>query len=463
MSTSRRSFLKGALLAGAGFAGLGIYLGLRHQSSSFVEGDGGFGPLIADPDGILDLPEGFNYRVISRLHDPMSDGLLTPGFPDGMACFAGSGNELVLVRNHELQIHETDVSPFGADGALLDRLGEDRFFDYGRDGQPSIGGTTTLVIDAASRQKTHDFLSLIGTSNNCAGGPTPWGSWLSCEEFPFSRADQYTRKHGYVFEVPSAHRGGPVDPVPLRALGRFEHEAAAIDPDTGIVYLTEDKNDSLIYRLLPTELGNLRAGGKLQALALVDLPRADLRNWDGPMSVTVNQSFSTEWIDLENVDPDEDDLRLRGHAAGAAIFARGEGMWFADGKLYFTCTSAGPGKLGQIWSYVPSPFEGGGEEASKPGQLVLFAQPEDNQLLENCDNLTVAPWGDLFVCEDGPAVDFIRVIRPNGQLFTFAKNALSDAEFAGICFSPDGQTMFANMQDDHLTIAVWGPWDKLRA
>src|SRR3546814_2570640 len=127
----------------------------------------------------------------------------------------------------------------------------------------------------AAGEVKSEHLSLAGTAINCAGGVTPWGSWLSCEE-AFLDSD---KPHGYVFEVPASARG-MVDPLPLKALGRFRHEAAAVDPRTGIVYLTEDRDDGLFYRLLPERKGRLAAGGRFQVLAFSERERGrDARNW----------------------------------------------------------------------------------------------------------------------------------------------------------------------------------------
>ena len=164
------------------------------------------------------------------------------------------------------------------------------------------------------------------------------------------------------------------------------------------------------------------------------------------------------WIDLDDVDPIDNNLRLRGAASGAATFARGEGLCAAGDRFAFTCTIGGPARIGQVFTYKPSPFEGTATEKDEPGQLTLIAEAEESSLLRNCDNLTMAPWGDLIVCED--TIDHCGLvgIRPDGSQYPMADNAYSTSELAGVCFSPDGNTMFVNVQYPGMTLAITGPW-----
>ncbi|MEE9196149.1 MAG: alkaline phosphatase PhoX, partial [Alphaproteobacteria bacterium] len=282
-------------------------------------------------------------------------------------------------------------------------------------------------------------------------------SWLTCEETTRLAGDDRQKDHGYIFEVPARADGGLVDALPLVAMGRFQHEAAAVDPKTGIVYMTEDQRDSLFYRFRPDKPGDLAAGGGLQALAVKDRKRLDTTNHEAE-TVKPGQPMETYWVDLDDPESQDDSLRARGRAAGAAIFVRGEGMWYGNDGVYFDTTEGGELQLGQVWYYQPSPDEGEANEAEAPGRLTLFLEPNDPSLMDKPDNLTVAPWGDLIVCEDGNLGDYIRGVTPAGELYTLARNDASHGEFAGACFTPDGETLLVNMQADQLTVAIWGPW-----
>lgn len=438
------------------------FLGLRSALAAAAPADAGFGALRADPERILDLPKGFRYRVISRAGEEMSDGLLVPGGADGMAAFVGVDDRVVLVRNHELDA-ERGLEAGTAFGAGDERLGKtlarERLYDAGGSG-PSYGGTTTLIYDPHRNHVESQYLSLAGTVRNCAGGVTPWGSWLSCEEDLSGPDAGHARSHGYVFEVPALHRG-TVDPRPLKAMGRFNHEAAAVDPQSGAVYLTEDRADGLFYRFLPQERGRLAAGGRLQALAIVGWTAADTRGWRaGADTCDRGRAYRVRWVDLQGVDAPGDTLRLRGHARGAAIFARGEGLWWGNNECYFTCTSGGAARAGQIFRYRPSPAEGTAEERHLPATLELFVESEDAATFDHGDNLTVAPWGDLLVCEDAKRACGLVGVRPDGSRYRLAHNPYNESELAGVCFAPDGRTLFVNLQWAGLTLAITGPFPR---
>ncbi|WP_420432348.1 alkaline phosphatase PhoX [Hyphobacterium sp.] len=457
----RRQFLKSGAAASAAFSGLALLSGCRQRAHAITITPPNLAP---DPERLLDLPRGFSYSVISTEGDRMSDGLVTPGEFDGMAAF-DMPDGLTLVRNHELNPRQNGRSAFPDQSATDAGQELAKFYDPGQDGAGLPGGTTTLVLDPSTLEVRQHFLSLAGTYNNCAGGPTPWGSWLSCEETTGRAGGRMSRDHGYVFEVPAAARE-LVEARPLRALGRFRHEAVCVDPRTGIVYLTEDAYDaSLFYRFIPYEPGNLAGGGCLQALKIANASGFDTRNWND-QSIAQGDSLRVEWMDIEQPDNLHSDIALRHIAAGAAHFTRGEGLWFGDNELYFTCTDGGAERLGQIFRYTPSPHEGGAGEPDSPGRLELFIESPGDGAMENCDNLCIAPWGDLIVAEDGPSEQYIRGVTPGGRIYTIARNAFSEqsgySEFCGPCFSPDGSILFVNVQSEpSRTFAIRGPWHAL--
>ena len=452
----RRSF--GLSLAAMGFAGLAA------RAAGAAPSISGYGALVADPAGLLDLPAGFGYRVISSAGDTMDDGLRVPDRADGMGAFRIDPRRTALVRNHELSAKALGdgPSPKAAPGVA-------RAFDRNDAGQALPGGTTTLVYDHVSGKVERQYLSLAGTIRNCAGGTTPWGSWLSCEEDVTRAGSGVAQDHGWVFEVPAAH-SGLVDPVPLKAMGRFNHEATAVDPATGIVYLTEDREDGLFYRFLPDARGDLRKGGRLQALGLVAAPEgSDSRNRKAADFAT-GAVHAVRWIDLDDVGSPADNLRQRGHRQGATLFARGEGVHFGRGndgrgELFFCCTSGGAAKLGQVMRYRPSRFEGQSGETAEPGKVALFVESSDAATFNYGDNLTIAPNGHLIVCEDQytPIVDnHLRGVTPAGALYDFARLRWQ-TELAGACFSPDGATLFVNVYSPARTLAITGPWGAIKA
>ncbi len=425
----------------------------------------GLGPLVPGPNRLLDVPEGFSVHVVSRVGDAMSDGLQVPAAHDGMAAFPGADGRVILVCNHEMVSSFPEYSAFGTGFAALPDAVKDKVYDWGGEITPGAGGTTTTIYNMQQKRTERQFLSLAGTELNCAGGPTPWGSWLSCEEtfssagtsFESGRKLVRNERHGYIFEVP-ADATELVAAVPLREMGRFEHEAAAVHAASGIVYLTEDQYHSLFYRFIPNVPGKLREGGRLQALSVVGQPSFRTHNWGIRPDLTPRDSLPVAWIDLDDVDPVEDDLRSRGAALGAAMFARGEGLAVAGDDFVFTCTIGGRARLGQVFRYTPSPHEGQAAETDAPGRLQLVAEAREDSLLRHADNLTMAPWGDLVVCEDTTSHCGLVGIRPDGSQYAIADNPYTNSELAGVCFSPDGSTMFVNIQYPGMTVAITGPW-----
>lgn len=432
MAISRRNFLT---LAGVGTATTVLASPLKQAYSRLAAGQSvagkGFGSLVRDPQGILDLPPGWHYKVLSRTGRLMSDGTAVPTRHDGMAAFAGDKGTVILVRNHELSPHHSPAV----------KAAKDKKYD-----PLCQGGTTTLIADR-DRNLIAEFVSLAGTNRNCAGGTTPWGSWISCEEDTstpktYAPGDPRTvaLKHGYNFEVPA--KGAIAEPFPLVAMGRFRHEAIAIDPKTGYVYQTEDREDSCFYRFRPHQPGNLQAGGILEALVIADMPRADTS-----ANFPIGEPKRVQWVVLEDIDPQEDTLRHEAQAKGAAIFKRGEGLCLGDDEVYWTCTNGGKAGKGQIFRYHLS-----------RATVELFVESPGAGVLDYPDNLILSPFGDLIACEDGVGEQFLVGITPRGECYHLARNALNNSELAGVCFSPDGQTMFVNIYEPGLTLAIWGNW-----
>lgn len=452
--------------AALAFSGLArnVHAQTAPEPETYINEVHGYGPLVKDPNGLFDLPEGFEYEVVSQGGETMDDGLLAPGQFDGMGCFPLEGSRVALVRNHELTPKSRTHFNWGPGGFNQERLhllDASKAYDTYKDGTVLPGGTTTVIYDLATRRVVRQFMSLAGTATNCCGGQTPWGSWLTCEETEAAPdIDNVTKEHGYVFEVP-ANAHGLVDPVPLKAMGRFEHEAVCIDPRTGIAYLTEDKEDGLFYRFIPNVPGKLAEGGKLQAMGFKDAPGIDTSNniervW------SVGDWRDVVWFDLDDVESPKGDLRMRGRAAGAAIFNGGEGIHFADGEMYFTLKDGGPIKRGQIMRYYPSLDEGKRGERRRPGRVQLFVESLDEKKMNMGDNLTVAPWGHLIVCEDNYSREIrnhLKGVTPLGKLYTIGRNVFQgNSELAGCSFSPDASVLFVNIQFPGITLAIRGPW-----
>jgi secreted PhoX family phosphatase len=437
----RRGFLThSARLMGGGlsaFAALqAMGCGGRQRPAPTV----GYGPLEqAGPE--LALPPGFQYRIIGVQGSPMSDGRPTPPMHDGMAAFALPNGHIRLIRNHEVGSGAVSGAAIGDPARAYDPL--------------ASGGTTSLEIDPNTREVVRDFVSLSGTVRNCAGGPTPWQSWITCEEDFRDQRQGYQRRHGYVFDVPvAAERDVPAEPLP--ALGRFIHEAIAVDPVTGIVYETEDQRQAGFYRFVPD--GAYQPGqrpnlseGRLQMLAVRDRPR-----YDTGSGQAAGATLPVTWVDISDPDPagtsvEANAVFRQGWDRGAARFARIEGCWHENDSIYFSCTSGGDAELGQIWRHRP---------AADGGDLTLVFESPGRDVLKNPDNICSTPKGAIVLCEDASGTCFIRGLTQGGAVFDFALNIANSSEFAGATFSPDGQTLFVNIQATGQTAAIWGPWDR---
>jgi secreted PhoX family phosphatase len=454
---NRRTFLQSGILAGGALFGIqGLACRSTLASSELERGaanqDGGYGPLKPRKtrntgEQIISLPDGFEYNVLGKTGDKMADGRLTPGAHDGMAAFGVDG-KVRLIRNHEVRAKK---------GVPMKAIGGRReTYDM-----TAGGGTTTLIVNPQTRELERDFVSLSGTIVNCAGGPTPWGTWISCEETTVGHipgqvyhkdADiaKFDKDHGYAFEV-SVLNDGATKAVPLKAMGRFVHEAVAVDPVTGIVYQTEDIGTAGFYRYIPNKPTRLAEGGKLQMLKVIGKDGLDTRK-----GMKAGEPLTCEWVDIDDPDPataTEKPLSVfnQGKAKGAATFGRLEGCWYGNGHIYMNSTDGGDAKKGQIWRYTPR---------GEGGELVLLFESPSADVLDAPDNLCVSPRGGLAICEDGGGSNYVRGLTVDGRVFDFAQNILNASEFAGSCFSPDGKTLFVNIQSPGLTLAIWGPWER---
>ena len=498
---NRRNFARMAAAAGAGTAAAPL-ANLSSKAALASEGEGcavandrspGFGPLVekvplntqdlgnvagaGDLRGVplLKLPEGFQYTAISIRGATMSDGNVVPGDHDGMAVFRTGRGEFTLVRNHELSIVESEA---GSTVGCLTANGRQYDAFQGDGAGLGGGGTSNVVVDRHGRV-IRDFVSLGGTIRNCAGGPTPWDSWLTCEENVTTPASdtRATKKHGYNFEV-SAFATEAVDPVPLIDMGRMNHEAVSVDPWSGVVYETEDRGDSAYYAFVPhrhpSEVGHLQHGGNLYAMVIKPNQRSECdgsllptttvngasvvdtrglaRGASGSMLPFLGQSLEVEFVRLDDVDPTDDTLRFEAQSKGAALWWRGEGAWYFGGQHYWVTSGAGDIGEGQVWAYNPW---------TRTVKMVVESTNEN--LLDGPDNMTVGIDRTLYLCEDGSGgtagdPNFSqRVVGVDqfGGLFDFAFNNLDTSEFAGACFSPGGRYFYVNAQGIGITYVIW--------
>jgi len=448
-SIDRRSFLTrsalaaGAVTMGTPFAAL-LAAGPRHVRRGRGPSPD-YGPLVPAIDQttglpLLLLPQDFKYLSFGWTGEMMSDGLATPSSHDGMATFDAGHGRVRLVRNHEVG---DGPDAFAPSLAYDPRAG---------------GGTTTLEFDTLRGELLGSWASISGTVRNCAGGATPWASWLTCEETTLSAGQgDLTRHHGYILEVPV---DGTAVPTPYKAMGRFSHEAVAVDPATGWVYETEDAGGtSGFYRFRPTSRSALGNGGTLEMLGVNAKPQFDTRT---------NQTG--EWLDalwhvIDQPDPDlalgQPSVFSQGFAKGAARFARLEGAWPGHGRIYFLSTSGGDVGQGQIFEYDPV------EERVR----LLFESPSAD-ILNAPDNMCVSPRGGLVLCEDGSGTEYVHGLTTDGTIFRFIQNNVdlrqtpvgpfnqnyTGSEFAGSCFGPDGKWLFVNIQSPGISFAITGPW-----
>ncbi|MFI6013484.1 PhoX family protein [Streptomyces sp. NPDC051243] len=450
---SRRQLLSrtGALGVSIAFAGNLTELFAGTAAAQNL-GHTGYGPLVPDPKGLLDLPEGFRYRVLSREGEPLRSGEgPVPSNHDGMTALPGRNGRVHLVRNHENRPTARFPVPT-VPGLTYDPAGK--------------GGCTALTLDRRGHVLS-ERVAIAGTAVNCAGGPTPWGTWLTCEETEDKAGTNgYTKDHGFIFEVDPAnpYRSSA---VPLTAMGRFQHEAIAVDPRRGIVYETEDafqKPFGLFYRFLPHAphggFGSLRAGGRLQAMRVPGVP--DLSS----IQETGASFGDVEWVDVPDPLAAQTPIRLQDFGPKGITHAQKlEGCYWGGRCVYFVSSFARSAEgsaadhYGQIWRYDPA--------ARRLTLVIVFGPDTDVQLPgESPDNICLAPSGGLMVCEDGNGAQHVYGVTRGGEVYAMARNAQNLGtpqepewgEFAGVTFSPDGGTMYVNCYTPGTTFAVTGPW-----
>ena len=444
----RRSLIRGGGVLAAAYSFARPFQALAENRRKRRGPSPDYGPLEEVLDGttglpLLKLPRGFSYFSFGMTGDPMIDGKPTPGGHDGGAVIPldDRGN-VVYIRNHELAYSANATYQYSF-------APPENTYDHGQ----APGGTTNVYFNERTGKYQRTEATLSGTIRNCAGGPTNWGSWLTCEETledPSSRSSKLQQTHGWVFDVPAA---GKAIPSPIKALGRFVHEAAAVTWD-GIVYETEDANSSGLYRMLPNDVHDLHAGGVLQMLKIVGHP-----NLDTGKGIPVGQEFQVEWVNIENP---ERNVYRQGADQGGAKFVRGEGMWLGgDGFIYFISTSGGATGNGQVWALHP-----------EHNKLFLLFDSPSREVLSNPDNVVVSPRGGLVLCEDGANFgQFMRGLTTDGVIFDFAQNNVifekprhgfqgdfREIEWAGACFTPNGQWLIASIQYPGITFAIRGPW-----
>jgi secreted PhoX family phosphatase len=490
MNIARRSVLT------SGAAGVGIVVAgavpsraeagaqSRHggHGPSWHDGHRPFPPLVDDPEGLLALPPEFEYQVVTYAgQTKLKSGQPTPSNHDGTAVFDAERGRLRLIQNHEL--------PAGA------ALGVPHLPGTVYDPTALNGGGCT-VIETDARGRNHgEWVGISGTSTNCAGGPTPWGTWLTCEETEtkagtaWSGGGQngvYSLDHGYVFEV---FDDGRSLPKPIKAFGRYAHEACAVDPSRRRVYLSEDASNpnGLFYRW--TAPGSLRLArgiadqlgpdtGVPEAMAIIMDDGSVLADVAYLTSAQIGRPFPVRWVNVPERDGQTMSVRkqftdeiTRGKKF-EGVFGTDEGVYVVNSFAFNTADLPADAVKhdGMVWfysyrdetitlvTYFPH------QTTSDSGAAPRY----DGVVFDGPDNVTVTPWGTLVLAEDGVGASHVLSSVPGGPTYAIARNQLNIgtsaapeySEFTGPTFSSDGKVLFVNIQTPGITLAITGPWRK---
>ncbi|MFI6086421.1 alkaline phosphatase PhoX [Streptomyces sp. NPDC051218] len=479
MSLTRRDFARRSAITGAGVALAGSVGALATAPGALAAeetteggadplggGAPGYGPLVPDPDGLLALPAGFSYRVLTHSgRTKLETGEFTPSNHDGTATFEGPRGVTLLVNNHELS---GPRSKWDHPVPLTDGLVYD----------PAASGGCT-VVEVRRDGHVAEWVGIAGTATNCAGGSTPWGTWLTCEETE-DKAGQngMTKDHGYVFEVDPYDRRANRTPKPIKALGRYAHEAVVVDPKRGHLYLTEDADEpnGLLYRWTPPQ-GFEHGRGKLRALAddagVLKAPKCYDSGGrfvdDLSRATKIGTVYGVDWVEVPDRDARTVPVREQFDDGDITRARKLEGMWWGDGGAYIVASYARDESPvqhdGQVWFYHPAR-----RTLTLKVLLGVNQDPSKEGAFDSPDNITVSPYGGLVIAEDGNGIQHLFGATERGRTYPIARNELnagtpekpSYSEFTGVTFSPDGRTLYANIQTPGIMLAITGPWRRQR-